>query len=117
MNIYVLLDEWSSIPLDVQPFLADCINKSFFAIPHFIFKIAALEYRSNFTIVMQNNLHIGFELGSDISSNLDLDDYFVFDKNPDSITAIFAGILSKHIKSELPEGYLDNRLRLHQHSK
>lgn len=70
-------------------------------------KIAALEYRSNFTIVMQNNLHIGFELGSDISSNLDLDDYFVFDKNPDSITAIFAGILSKHIKSELPEGYLD----------
>lgn len=76
---------------DVQPFLADCINKSFFAIPHFIFKIAALEYRSNFTIVMQNNLHIGFELGSDISSNLDLDDYFVFDKNPDSITAIFAG--------------------------
>lgn len=107
VNIYVLLDEWSSIPLDVQPFLADCINKSFFAIPHFIFKIAALEYRSNFTIVMQNNLHIGFELGSDISSNLDLDDYFVFDKNPDSITAIFAGILSKHIKSELPEGYLD----------
>lgn len=33
VNIYVLLDEWSSIPLDVQPFLADCINKSFFAIP------------------------------------------------------------------------------------
>lgn len=105
-NIFVLLDEWSSVPLDVQPFLADCINKSFFAIPQFTFKIAALEYRSNFTIVMQNNLHIGFELGSDISSNLDLDDYFVFDKNPDSITSIFAGILFKHIKSELPEGYL-----------
>jgi hypothetical protein len=49
---------------------------------------------------------LGFELGSDISTNLDLDDYYVFDRNPAAITNNFGEILYKHIVNELPDDYL-----------
>ncbi len=105
-QIYYLIDEWSSLPFDLQPFLAEFLKKSFLPIPQVTIKIAALEYRSNFTIQQEKNNHIGFELGSDISTNLDLDDYYVFDRNPEAITNNFTEILYKHVKNELEGDYL-----------
>jgi len=105
-NIYLLIDEWSSIPMDIQPFLAEFLKKSFFHSPNLITKIAALEYRSNFTIPKEKNNYIGFELGSDISTNIDIDEYYVYDKNPDKITSNFQAILIRHLTNQLPENYL-----------
>jgi hypothetical protein len=48
-------------------------------------------------------------LGADISTAPDLDDYFVFDRNPDHITDIYADVLLKHLASELPEKFLASR--------
>lgn len=105
-TIYFLIDEWSSLPIDLQPLLAEFLKRSVLPIPQISVKIAALEYRSNFTIQKEKNNHLGFELGSDISTNLDLDDYYVFDRNPDAITGNFSEILLKHISNELPGEYL-----------
>lgn len=105
-QIYFLFDEWSSLPLDLQPLLAEFIRRCFLPIPKVSIKIAALEYRSNFTIQQEKNNHIGFELGSDISTNLDLDDYYVFDRNPDAISTNFSEILYRHVKNEFDEDYL-----------
>ena len=105
-DLYIIIDEWSAIPLEIQPFLAEFLKKSFIAIPEVSIKIGALEYRSNFTIPRDKHNYIGFELGSDISANLDIDDYYVFDRNPDKITDTFVQILHKHLKSELEEDYL-----------
>jgi len=105
-QIYFLIDEWSSLPFELQPLLAEFFKRIFLPLPQISIKIAALEYRSNFTIQQDKNNHLGFELGSDISTNLDLDDYYVFDRNPDDITANFSEILYRHIHNELEDDYL-----------
>lgn len=105
-QIYFLIDEWSSLPFEIQPLLAEFLKRSFLPIPQISIKIAALEYRSNFTIQQEKNNHLGFELGSDISTNLDLDDYYVYDRNPESIATNFSEILYKHVTNELEDGYL-----------
>lgn len=111
-QIYFLFDEWSSLPFELQPILAEFLKRSFLPIPQVAIKIAALEYRSNFTIQQEKNNHIGFELGSDISTNLDLDDYYVFDRNPEAITANFGEMLYKHVANELEENYLLQTYRI-----
>lgn len=105
-ELILIIDEWSALPLDIQPFLAEFLKKSFVASANITLKIGALEYRSNFTIPREKHNYIGFELGSDISSNLDIDEYYVYDRNPKQITKVFSEILYKHIKSELPLNYL-----------
>lgn len=106
VDLFLIIDEWSAIPIDIQPYLAEFLKKSFIPVPEVILKIGALEYRSSFTIPREKHNYIGFELGSDISTNLDIDEYFVYDRNPSEITNTFSEILFKHIKSELPENYL-----------
>lgn len=105
-ELILVFDEWSAIPFDIQPYLAEFIKKSFIPIPEVTIKIGALEYRTNFTIPREKHNYIGLELGSDISTNLDIDEYYVYDKNPDEIVNTFSDILYKHILSELPEDYL-----------
>jgi len=105
-HLYILFDEWASIPLDIQAYLAEFLKRSFLPVNEITLKIASLEYRSEFGKNI-NNIFTGFELGSDISASLDLDDYYVFDRNPNQVTAIMADILFKHLKSELPENNLE----------
>src|ERR1019366_62965 len=45
--LFLLIDEWSSLPLDVQPYLAEFLRRSFLPLPHVAVKIASLEYRSD----------------------------------------------------------------------
>lgn len=104
--LYVLLDEWSSLPTDIQPYLAEFIKRGFLPTNSITIKIASLEYRSNFSIRSDARAIIGFEVGADIATGLDLDEHFVFDRNKDVVTKAFAEILYNHIQSELPEHYL-----------
>jgi hypothetical protein len=41
-----------------------------------------------------------------VSAFLDIDDYYVFDRNPDAITDSFGDMLVKHLANELPDGFL-----------
>ena len=104
-RLYVLIDEWASLPLDIQPFLAEFLKRGFLPIQDATLKIASLEYRSQFALPSLKSL-IGFELGADISVALDLDDYFVFDRNPNQIVKAYSDILFNHMRIELPDGYL-----------
>lgn len=108
-TLYILLDEWSSIPLDIQPYLAEFFKRALLPCADVVIKIASLEYRSNFGIRQATGQILGFEVGSDISTALDIDEYFVFDRNPELVTDIFAHILYKHLKSELPHDYLETK--------
>ena len=107
-QIFILIDEWSSLPLDLQPLFAEFLKRSFLPVGDITTKIAALEYRSQFNIPGAKNIHVGFELGSEISSGLDLDDYFVFDRNPLLITENFAEILFRHVNNSLDPNYLES---------
>lgn len=116
-ELILIIDEWSAIPIDIQPFLSEFLKKSFIPTSDVTLKIGALEYRSNFTIPREKHNYIGFELGSDISTNLDIDEYYVYDRNPTQITKVFSEILFKHLKSELPENYLEDNFKIKSESQ
>jgi hypothetical protein len=111
-TFFILLDEWSSIPFDLQPYLAEFLKRGILPNSSVVIKIASLEYRSHFGFGHENGEFTGIEVGSDISAALDIDDYFIYDRNPDSVLDIFSEILYRHLKSELPEDYLDNTLNI-----
>jgi hypothetical protein len=96
LQVLLLLDEWSSLPWDVQPYLAEFLRRGFFANNSVTIKIASLEQRSNFTQRMGTGF-VGLEAGSDISAALEIDDYYVFEKDPDNVTNVFADILFRHL--------------------
>ncbi len=110
-DLFVLFDEWSSIPEDAQPFLAELLRRSIIPNPKAIIKIASLEHRTNFFTTIGDR-RIGFELGADISTAIDLDDYFVFDRNPEAISEIYSDVLFRHIGTDLPEGILKEQYRV-----
>ncbi|MCW9058388.1 MAG: hypothetical protein OQL11_05905 [Gammaproteobacteria bacterium] len=104
-NLVVLVDEWSSLPADVQPYLAEFLKRGILPLNEATLKISALEYRCRFVEGGADN-YVGFELGADIATAPDLDDYFVYDRNPQHITDVYADVLYRHLSSELDEGYL-----------
>lgn len=105
-NLYILIDEWSTIPSELQPYISEFLKRAFVPVRRVTVKIAALEYRSRFSLPNESGGVIGFELGPDISANLDLDDYYVYDRNPDRVVDLFLEVLMKHLEAELPENFL-----------
>ncbi len=95
-TIWLLLDEWSSVSPDLQPYLADLIRRALFPVPDIAVKIAAIEKRSRFKINLENGDYVGIELGGDASADLNMDDYMVFDNDEDKAVAFFAALIYKH---------------------
>jgi len=98
-RIWVFLDEWSSVPIDLQPLLADLLRRCIFPLPGVTVKIAAIEQRSRFRIATDDRGYIGLELGADITADLSLDDYMVFENNADGAKRFFRELLFKHAKA------------------
>lgn len=98
-RLLFLLDEWSAIPLDLQPYLADLIRRAVFPVPGITVKIAAIEQRSNFKMGSHSD-YTGIEIGADASADVDLDDYMVFDNNAERAVQFFQELIFRHYKSE-----------------
>ena len=98
-RLWILLDEWSSLPLDLQPYLADFFRRSMFGISGVTVKIAAIEQRSRFRLVGESGDYTGIELGADAAADLNLDDFMVFDNDSDRSKSFFEHLLFKHYKS------------------
>ena len=94
-RIWILVDEWSSVPEILQPYLADFVKRCFFPIPKYTVHIAAIERRSNFRIG-DGAESIGIELGSDASADINLDDYLVFENDPSRSISFFQEMLYRH---------------------
>jgi hypothetical protein len=98
-RIWVLLDEWSSIPIELQPYLADLLRRSIFTLRDATVKIASIEYRSDFYLTGNKGDYIGIELGADASAGINLDDYMVFDNNAERARAFYKELFYKHISA------------------
>jgi hypothetical protein len=94
-KIWILLDEWSELPLDLQPFIADALKKILFAIPNLIIKIASIEHRSRFRTI-HNGLNIGLEISSDASTSINLDEFMVFDNDKVKAMNFFKELIHRH---------------------
>lgn len=110
-RLFLLIDEWSSLPQDIQPYLAEFLKRGLLPLGNATLKVGALEYRCRFSERRETGI-LGFELGADIATAPDLDDYFVFDRNPDQITNIYSDVLLKHLSSELEPDYLSQEHKI-----
>jgi len=100
-RIWVLLDEWSEVPLDLQPYLADLLRRTLFTIQGATVKIAAIEQRCEFRVEQDQGGYIGIELGADAANSLNLDEYMVFENNSEKAKTFFAQLIFKHVSSFL----------------
>ncbi len=104
-RLLLLLDEWTTLDTSIQPVFAEFLKRTFLPSRWVTLKVASLEYRSRFSLLAEANQVVGFEVGGDISASMDLDDYYVYDRNPTSVVETFQEILHKHISAELPPSY------------
>ncbi len=99
-RLWLLLDEWSSVPLDLQPFLADLLRRSVLPIRGITVKIAAIEHRARFFVPMHDD-YLGIEVGSDAASTVSLDDALVFDQSRKQAQAFFRQLFYNHVRPVL----------------
>lgn len=97
-RLWLLLDEWSSLPLELQPFLADFIKRCFFPLRNVTVKIAAIEQQSRFRVRSDSGETVGIEVGADASANLDLDDFMVFESDSERAGEFFSFLLLNHLR-------------------
>ena len=98
-RIWLLLDEWSSIPLELQPYLGEFLVRCIFPLRHFTVKIAAIEQQTRFR-TMVNGRQIGLELGADAGANVNLDDFMVYEGNEEQSRDFFLGLFYKHLTGD-----------------
>lgn len=95
-RLWILLDEWSSLPLELQPFLADLLRRSVLPVPGVTVKIAAIEQRSLFRQTLPSGDYLGIEVGADASADVNLDDFMVFDNDAERAKEFFQDLISRH---------------------
>lgn len=92
-HIWLLLDEWSEVPLDIQPFLADLLRRTVLPVSNITVKIAAIEQRCKFRFMTEGANYIGIEVGADAATSLNLDEYMVFDNDAQKAKEFFRELL------------------------
>lgn len=100
-RLWLLLDEWSSIPRDLQPLLADLLRRSVLPITGVTVKIAAIERRSRFACPSGAGDYLGIEVGSDAASAVNLDEFLSFDHGRTRAREFFAQLFFNHASVRL----------------
>ncbi|QOX78331.1 hypothetical protein FY034_05085 [Trichlorobacter lovleyi] len=99
VKLWIVLDEWSVIPLELQPYLSDLLRRSLFPVPGITVKIGAIEKRSSFQLTLDGGDYIGIELGGDASADLNMDDFMVFENDETRAVAFFQNMIFRHFQS------------------
>jgi hypothetical protein len=102
-RVWILVDEWSDLPLDLQPLLADLIRRSVFPVARVTVKIGAIEQRSEFSKQAGAGGYIGIEVGADAAADIDLDDFMVFGNDAEKAKDFFRELIYKHVRSLMIE--------------
>lgn len=98
-RIWILLDEWSEVPMDLQPLLADLLNRALIPVRGYTLKIGAISYRSNFRSRTPHGDWIGMEVGAAPTEDLELDDFLVFGNDEERAKEFFREMLFKHVSA------------------
>jgi hypothetical protein len=96
-RLWLLFDEWSSVPRELQPLLGDLLRRSFFPVEGIIVKIGALERQSSFRQNLPDGDYLGIDLGADTSASVDLDDFLVFRADRTHAYTFFGELLFQHV--------------------
>jgi hypothetical protein len=114
-RVWLLLDEWSSVPHETQPYLGEFLVRCVLPLQdRLTVKIAAIEQQSRFREELPGGQVIGIELGADVAANVDLDEFMVFEQNEDRARTFFRGLLFKHVTAG-SEGTVDPAVAAFRH--
>jgi hypothetical protein len=102
-ELWLLLDEWSALPLELQPVLADLLRRAIFPVRGVTVKIAAIERRSKFAVWREDRDYLGIELGADASQDINLDDYLRLSANDERAQHFFGDLFLRHVAAVSPE--------------
>lgn len=120
--IIILVDEWNSIDLSVQPVLAEMIRKTIGRSNKIFLKIATLRYytRTSMPLSEEARQRIGWQPGIDITQLVDLDHLLGYDAYKQGVKDFLTFVAYQHTCLELPvlkdytvkefEDYLCNEL-------
>jgi len=98
-HVWVLFDEWSAVPSDLQPMLADLIRRVLLPVSGVTVKIGAIAHRSHFVVTHGPGDYIGVELGADMAADIDLDEFLAFDYDADSAAGFYASLVTEHVRA------------------
>jgi hypothetical protein len=107
-QLIIALDEWVAVPYELQPYLADLLRRALFPIRGVSIKIAAIEQRSTFKLKGANRDYIGIEVGGDVSTAINLDDFMVFENDEDRATTFLSDLVFKHYRAEVPQSQISS---------
>ncbi|HIB8305624.1 ATP-binding protein [Serratia sp. X3] len=111
--LMILVDEWSEIPREIQPSLAEIFKKTFSAIS-VVTKIAAIPNRTTLGIKTESKF-FGLEEGGDIFG-YPLDMRYVFEVNKNQTRDFFNDLLYKHLSS-INKSAIDNLVKKEKKTK
>ena len=97
--IFVLVDEWSSVSMSIQPLLAEMIRKTLTLSNMIFIKLASLQFFTRTSVASENMQRIGLQSGIDISPLEDLDSLLTFDVDSQSVKDFLTTLLYKHMSS------------------
>lgn len=105
-RVWLLIDEWSGLPLDLQPYLAEMLRRLFFGSTKVTVRLGAIPHRSEWRVMREDESYIGIETGSEIFPLLDLDEFVVFParskaEQTERSTSFFRTLLFRHLNSAL----------------
>jgi hypothetical protein len=98
-RVWILLDEWSEVPQELQPLLADLLRRCILPVQTVTVKIGAIEQRSKFRTRTPAGQYLGIEIGADMAADVNLDDFMVFGNDSDRAKAFFKELFFKHVQA------------------
>ena len=98
-RLWLIMDEWSNVPLRLQPLLADLIRHCLLPVSGVTVKFAAIEARSEFKLEQGDGQYLGIELGADVTADIDLDEFMVFSSGGKSAKDFFAQLFFRHTQA------------------
>ena len=101
-RVWLLLDEWGSVPREVQPMLAEFFVRCVLPLDTFTVKISAIEQETVFRAEVDGRL-VGIEVGADAAADVNLDEFMVYEQNETRSREFFRGLMYKHLSAALTE--------------
>lgn len=99
-GLVILLDEWAAIPLGAQPYVAEFLKRAFMTHGAICVKIAAVSYQTRLSEDTPSGV-FGFETGADVFSDVNLDQYFVWEEDNQGAQSFFAQVLYNHLAERI----------------
>lgn len=104
---WIIFDEWSGVPLDLQPYLGQMLRRLFFGLPKVTVRIASIPHRTQWRVMgSAPGDYVGLEVGAELFPLLDLDEFVVFParsraEQTERSTSFFKNLLFRHLSQAL----------------